>query len=260
MIKKAIVLAGGKGTRLLPLTQAMPKEMIRVGFKPVIEHVVDALRSGGIEQLLVVVGRKKESIIDHLGSGARLKVDIYYRVQDEPKGTAHGVLQGRNFINSDDFVVMYGDNYFKPYTFVQKILEFHLSNKADVTLATYPVYDTTRYGIVKLDKVGKVLRMIEKPSYKEAESYLVEGKYQAIAGLLVCKSEVIEYIEKTKVGKNNEIWLTDTVELMRRDRKNIMGCLLQGRRYDVGTFESLIEADKFEQQDLDYRTVPVVKY
>ena len=77
MIKKAIVLAGGKGTRLLPLTQAMPKEMIRVGFKPVIEHVVDALRSGGIEQLLVVVGRKKESIIDHLGSGARLKVDIY---------------------------------------------------------------------------------------------------------------------------------------------------------------------------------------
>lgn len=246
MIKKAIVLAGGKGTRLMPLTQAMPKEMIRVGLKPVVEHVVDALRSGGIDQILVIVGRKKESIIDHLGSGVRLKVDIYYKIQDEPKGTAHAVFQGRNFINMDDFVVIYGDNYFKPYTFVQKILEFHISNNADVTLATYPVTDPERYGIVKLNKVGMILEMIEKPTYEEAKSYLVEGKYQAIAGLLVFNNEVFKYIEKTKIGKSKEYWLTDTVELMRRDGKKIMGYTLHGKRYDVGTFESLIEADRFE--------------
>ncbi len=249
MIKKAIILAGGKGTRLMPLTQAMPKEMIRVGFKPVIEHVVDALQSGGIDQLLIIVGRKKEAIIDHLGSGSRSKVDIYYKVQDEPKGTAHAVLQGRNFIDLDDFVVMYGDNYFKPYTFVEKILEFHRLNNANVTLATYPVTDPERYGIVKLNKVGKVLEMIEKPSFEEAEAYKVEGKYQAIAGLLVCSNNIFDYIEKTKVGKNEEYWLTDTVELMRKERKNIMGFPLQGKRYDVGTFESLIEADQFETEN-----------
>jgi len=246
MIKKAIVLAGGKGTRLMPLTQAMPKEMIRVGFKPVIEHVVDALRTGGIDQILVIVGRKKESIIDHLGSGGRLNVDICYKVQEEPKGTAHAVSQGRNFIDTDEFVVIYGDNYFKPYTFVQEILEFHMSNRSDVTLATYPVTDPERYGIVKLNKVGKIFEMIEKPSIKEVESYKVEDKYLAIAGLLVFNNEVFEYIEKTKIGKNNEYWLTDTVELMRRDGKKVMGYLLHGKRYDVGTFESLIEADQYE--------------
>jgi dTDP-glucose pyrophosphorylase len=246
MIKKAIILAGGKGTRLMPLTQAMPKEMLRVGLKPVIEHVVSALKSGGLDQILVIVGRKKESIIDHLGSGARLKVDIYYKIQDEPKGTAHAVFQGRNFIDTDDFVVIYGDNYFKPFTFVQKILDFHVSNKAEATLATYPVSDPERYGIVKLNKAGLILEMIEKPTYEEAKSYLVGGKYQAIAGLLVFNNEVFKYIEKTKIGKNKEYWLTDTVELMRRDGKKIMGYTLQGKRYDVGTFESLIEADRFE--------------
>lgn len=252
MIKKAIVLAGGKGTRLMPLTQAMPKEMIRVGLKPVIEHVVDALRTGGIDQILVIVGRKKESIIDHLGSGTRLNVDIYYKVQDEPKGTAHAVLQGKNFIDSDGFVVIYGDNYFKPYTFVQEILEFHILSSADVTLATYPVTDPERYGIVKLNKVGKVIEMIEKPSIEEAESYQAEGKYQAIAGLLVFNNEIFEYIKETKIGKNNEYWLTDTVELMRRDSKKVMGYLLQGKRYDVGTFESLIEADQYELESKRY--------
>lgn len=251
MIKKAVVLAAGKGTRLMPLTRAIPKEMIRVGLKPTIEHVIEVLKAGGLEDILVIVGRKKESIMDHLGSGERLGVSIYYRVQEEPKGTAHAVLQGRGFIGSDDFVVMYGDNYFKPYQTMKEILAFHQSREAGATLVLHPVDDPRRFGIVKIDAEGKVLGMIEKPSLKEAEPYKVEGRYLNIAGLLVFKNVVFDSIERTRLGKNNEFWLTDSVELMRQGGGRVWGYVFKGTRYDIGTFESLIEADRLEQMESD---------
>jgi len=121
----------------------------RVGLKPVIEHVIEVLKAGGIEEILVIVGRKKESIMDHLGSGELLGVNLYYRVQEEPKGTAHAVLQGKGFIGDDDFVVMYGDNYFKPYGAMRDIQAFHESCEADATIVLSPVDDPTRFGIAR---------------------------------------------------------------------------------------------------------------
>jgi len=248
MIRKAIVLAAGKGTRLMPLTQAVPKEMIRVGLKPTIEHVIEVLRAGGIDEILIIVGRKKESIIDHLGSGERWGVSIYYKVQEEPRGTAHAVLQGKGFIGSDEFVVMYGDNYFKPYKAIKDVLSFHQYKKPDATLVLHPVEDPRRFGIVKIDEGGNVLGMIEKPSLEEAEPFKVNGGYLNIAGLLVFKNEIFDYIERTTVGKDNEIWLTDSIELMRREGSRVIGYVFEGSRFDIGTFESLIEADRLEMK------------
>jgi len=247
LIKKAIVLAAGKGTRLMPLTLAMPKEMIRVGAKPVIEHVIDVLKAGGIKDVLVIVGRKKEAIMDYLSSGERMGVNIYYRVQDEQKGTAHALNYGRDFIGSDDFVAMYGDNYLKPYETMRNIVEFHETRKPDATLVLYPVKDPRRFGIVKIDKKGNVLGIIEKPTFREAKPYRVNGVYLNIAGLLVLKSLIFDYIEKTKPGRDGEIWLTDSVELMRKGGHEIHGFVFNGMRYDIGTFESLMEADRMEQ-------------
>ena len=249
MIKKAIVLAAGKGTRLEPLTRAIPKEMIRVGLKPVIEHVIEVLKAGGIREILVVVGRKKESIIDHLGSGELLGVDIYYRVQEEPKGTAHAVLQGKGFVGDDDFVVMYGDNYFKPYGAMKDIQLFHKSREADATLVLYLVDDPTRFGIAKIDENGHVLGMVEKPNLLEAEKYKFGEKFLNIAGLMILNNKIFGYIDKTKPGINDEIWLSDSVELMRLSDDRVMGHVFDGVRYDIGTFESLIEADKLENKE-----------
>ena len=246
MVKKAIVLAAGKGTRLMPLTLAIPKEMIRVGTKPVIEHTVEVLKAGGITEILVIVGRKKEAIMDHLGSGERLGVDIYYRIQEKPKGSADAVYYGKDFVGSDDFVAMYGDNYFKPYNAIQDVIKLHETKKADATLLLHPVADPRRFGIVKLGENSQVVGIIEKPTYEQAKSYKFDGAYLNIAGLLVLKSTVFEYIEKTKRGINNEIWLTDSVELMRQNSCKLFGYPFTGKRYDIGTFDSLIEADKLE--------------
>jgi len=247
VIKKALVLAAGKGTRLMPLTLAVPKEMIRVGIRPVIEHAIEVLKAGGIEDILIIVGRKKEAIMDYLGSGERLGVNIYYRIQDKPKGTAHAVYYGRDFIGSEDFVVMYGDSYFKPYDAMKDVVKFHESRKADATLLLHPVKDPRRFGIVKINEKAEVLYMIEKPSLEEAKSYKVNDFYLNIAGLLILKSVVFDYIKKTKPGTNDEIWLTDSIELLRRDGYRIFGFVFSGRRYDIGTFESLREADMAEQ-------------
>jgi glucose-1-phosphate thymidylyltransferase len=247
LIKKAIVLAAGKGTRLKPLTLAIPKEMIRIGVKPVIEHAIEVLKAGDIKDILIIVGRKKEAIMDYLGSGERLGVNIYYRIQDKPKGTAHAVYQGRDFFGSEDFVVMYGDNYLKPYGIMKDVVEFHKSRKAYGTLVLHPVEDPRRFGVAKIDGEGKVLGMIEKPSLEEARAYRVSDVYLNIAGLLILKSVVFDYIEKTKPGRNDETWLTDSIELMRRDGYEIFGFVFRGARYDIGTFESLTKADMMEQ-------------
>lgn len=249
MIRKAVILAAGKGTRLSPLTLAIPKEMIRVGTKPVIEHAINVLKAGGIEKILVVVGRKKEAILDYLGSGERLGVDISYRIQEELKGTAHAVYQGRDFIGNEDFAVIYGDNYLKPYDVMEEILRFHEEREADATLVLHPVKDPRRFGVVKIDADGKVFGMIEKPTLEEAETFKVGGDYLSIAGLLILKPIIFDFIGRTKLGKDDEIWLTDSVELMRGGGHKVYAFLFKGARYDIGTFESLVEADKLEQSE-----------
>jgi len=246
LIKKAIILAAGKGTRLMPLTLAMPKEMIRVGVKPVIEHAIEVLKAGGIQEILVIVGRKKEAIMDYLGSGERLGVDIYYRIQEEPKGSAHAVYYGKDFVGSEDFVVMYGDSYFKPYNVIKEVIKLHGTKNADATLLLHPVSDPRRFGIVKIGENSEVLGIIEKPTLEKAKQYRVDGSYLNIAGLLVLRSNIFDFIEKTKRGIKNELWLTDSVELMRKNGCRLYGYLFKGRRYDIGTFKSLKEADKME--------------
>jgi dTDP-glucose pyrophosphorylase len=249
LIRKAVVLAAGKGERLMPLTLAMPKEMIRVGVKPVIEHAIEVLKAGGIRDILVVVGRKKEAIMDYLGSGERLGVNIYYRIQEEPKGSADAVYYGRDFVGSEDFVAVYGDNYIKPHNVMRDVVRFHENKKADATLVLHSVKDPQRFGIAKIDEDGRVLGMVEKPSLEEAQSYKTDDAYFNIAGMLVLKSTIFSYIEKTKPGVGNEVWLTDAVELMRREGHRIFGFVFKGMRYDIGTFESLREADKMEQME-----------
>lgn len=249
MIRKAIILAAGKGTRLMPLTLAMPKEMIRVGVKPVIEHVIEVLKAGGITDILVIVGRKKEALMDHLGSGERLGVKIYYRIQETPKGSADAVYYGKDFVGSEDFVVMYGDNYFKPYNAIKDVIKLHETKNADVTLMLHPVTDPRRFGIVKLGEVNKVLGIIEKPNLANAKPYKTNSDYLTSAGLLVMKQTIFDFIPKTKKGVNNELWLTDAIELMRVNGNKLYGYVFNGKRYDIGTFASLKEADKLEQME-----------
>jgi dTDP-glucose pyrophosphorylase len=132
---------------------------------------------------------------------------------------------------------------------MKDILASHSSRDADVTVVLHPVEDPRRFGIVKIDGEGNVLGMIEKPTLEEAEPYRVDGQYFNIAGLLVFSNSVFDFIKKTEVGKNEEYWLTDSVELMRSRGSKVVGYIFEGKRYDIGTPESLLEADRLEQME-----------
>lgn len=243
---KGVIPAAGKGERLEPLTLAMPKELIRVGSKPVIEHVIDNLKACDVKDIMVITGWKKGAVLDYLGSGQRIGVNVYYRVQEEQKGIAHAVGFSRDWVGDEDFVLIYGDNYFKPAENITKAAKFHKEKGAYATLVLHPVDDPTRFGIVKIDSDGRVLGMIEKPSLEEAESYKTNGVYYNIAGLIILNPKIFEYIEKTPPGRNNEIQMTDAIELMRKDGHPVYGFVFEGLRFDIGTFESLRLADEQE--------------
>lgn len=248
-MKKAIIPAAGQGTRLKPITDAIPKEMIRVGKKPAIMHVLSVLKAGGVEDALIIVGRKKHAIIDYLGSGERFGMNIYYRMQEEPKGTAHAVELGRDFIEEgEDFCVMYADNYFTPYKTMKEIVDFHEAKDGAGTLVLNPVDDPRRFGVVDIDDEKKIHGMIEKPTWEEAEPYKVDDHWLNIAGLMIVNSKLFDYIEKTPEGKKGERWLTDSIELMREDGNEFYGYEFTGKRFDIGTFESLREADRLEME------------
>ncbi|WGI17669.1 nucleotidyltransferase family protein [Methanonatronarchaeum sp. AMET-Sl] len=247
MVDKAVVLAAGRGTRLRPITNAIPKEMIRVGRKPTIEHVLRVLKEGGIDEVLIVVGRKKNAIIDYVGSGDILDMNVYYRVQEEPRGTADAAYLAKDFIE-DDFALVYGDNYITPYNSMQEIVDYHHDNDSSGTLVLHPVDDPTRFGIVDLNQDNKVLGMVEKPSMEEAMPYKRDGHWLNIAGLMILDQEIFRYIEEIEPGKDNELWLTDAIEQMRKDNNTVKGYEFNGTRFDIGTFKSLRQADKKEQE------------
>ncbi len=247
MVKKAIVLAAGEGTRLKPITNAIPKEIIRVGKNPAIEHVLKVLKAGGIKDVLIIVGRKKHALIDYLGSGERLGLKIYYRLQEEPKGTAHAVSLGEDFIGEDeDFVIMYGDNYITPYSAMEDIVDFHVEKDGGGTLVLHPVDDPTRFGVVDIDGDKEIHGMIEKPTMEEAQPFKVNDHWLNIAGLMILNSKIFSFIDRTEPGKKGEIWLTDSIEMMRQAGNRIFGYQFDGRRFDIGTFDSLKEADELE--------------
>ncbi|MGB3943180.1 MAG: sugar phosphate nucleotidyltransferase, partial [Methanothrix sp.] len=167
---KGLIPAAGGGTRLGPFTNAIPKELLPVGNKAVIEHVVEAMRLAGITDILVVVSPHKHGLSDYLGSGRRFGVNLTYVVQDERKGLADAVLSGEHAIDGS-FAVVLGDNFFRPKEFLRELISYHISEGAFATLGVAEVEDVTRHGII-LPEGNRIADIIEKPSLEEAHSSL----------------------------------------------------------------------------------------
>lgn len=226
----------------MPLNLGTPKEMITIGAKPIIEHVIDFLKTGGIENVLVIVNRKKTAILDYLGSGEDKGVHIFYEIQDKPSGTAHAAYLGKNFVNKESFVVVHGDNYFRSNSLIKRTIRFHNEKEADATLVLRKVKDTRGRGIVKLGAENQILGIVEKPTPEEARPWKIGDHYLGICGLLILEPLVFDFIEQTSLGRNGETWLTDSIELMRKKDRKVYGVLSMEMIRDIGTPESLREA------------------
>lgn len=254
-ITKAVIPAAGFGTRFLPQTKAMPKEMLPIVDKPVIQYVVEELVASGITDIIIVTGWHKRSIEDHFDypneliktledqhkealveevkRTAQLANFIYVR-QKGPYGNGTPVLCAENVVGDEPFVVIWGDEfiYSTPPRAKQCIEVFERYNDPVISAVRVPKKDVSRYGIVDAvnveNNVWQIKKLIEKPKNEEAPSNL------AAHGCYVLTPDIFDYLRKLKPGKSNEIWLTDAIkELMKK--RPVYACEIQnGKYYDTG--------------------------
>lgn len=239
---KGVIPAAGRGTRLEPITLAIPKELLIVGDKAIIEYVVESMKAVGIIDISIIVGWRKHAILDYLGSGERLGVKLTYVVQDNRTGLAKAVLATEHLIGNEPFLVILGDNFFYPQTFLKEILEFHTANKADATIGVAEIEDTTRHGIIKPGPDNRILDMVEKPQPHDAPSNL------GILGVYILSPSIFDAIKKIKPGVNNEYQLTDAIKMLIDTGYHVYYTKIKGKHIDIGTMTDLKKANLFLSQ------------
>jgi mannose-1-phosphate guanylyltransferase len=178
---KAIILAGGEGTRLRPLTDDMPKPLLPIKGKPIIEHAINNFRKHGIKDIILSIGYRADKIKEYFGDGSNFGVKISYCIENEPLGTG-GAIKFASKNISETFIAINGDNL-ADFNWTE-MLKFHRENKAQITLALFPVEDVTQFGIARLNG-DKLVEFIEKPSVEKAPSNLNNaGAYIFEPGIL----------------------------------------------------------------------------
>ena len=235
-IKKGIVLAGGAGTRLYPLTLVASKQLQPVYDKPMIYYPVSTLMRAGVNEILIIsTPQDTPRFEDLLGDGSRFGVKFTYAVQPEPKGIAQAFLVGESFIGKDSVSLILGDNIFYGKMELPRIFA---DFKAGAKIFGYPVTDPERYGVVEFDQTGKAIDIEEKPA-KPKSNY-------AVPGLYLYDNNVIEITRQMKPSARGELEITDVnVEYLRRGELRVEKLERGIAWLDTGTHMSLLEASHF---------------
>ncbi len=228
---KGIILAGGTGSRLYPLTKVTNKHLLPVGRKPMIYHPIEKLTQAGITEILIVTGLEHMGdIVGLLGSGKEFGCRFTYKVQDEAGGIAQALALGENFAGQDKLVVILGDNVFQDD--LKPIVERFKRQKSGARILVKEVHDPKRFGVVAF-KNGKVTSIEEKPK-KPKSNY-------AVTGIYFYDQEVFSYIRKLKPSHRGELEISDVNSAYLKG-KQLEYDVLSGWWSDAGTFESLEKA------------------
>lgn len=246
-IKKAVIPAAGLGTRFLPLTRSLPKEMLPVVHKPVIQYVIEEALNSGIKEILVITGRGKRAIEDYFDKSdikannnnkylndideILNNINIFYVRQKELKDLGSAVMHAEAFVDDDPFALMLGDTITSPPCTRELIDVFNKYKTSVIAVEEVPLDRVHFYGIIsgqEIDsKIYSINDLVEKPTIEEAPSNL------AILGEYILTPEIFNCIRETKPGKSNEIQLTDALKILNKKTK-IHAYLYQGKRYDIG--------------------------
>lgn len=260
-IKKAVIPAAGLGTRFLPITKAMPKEMLPIIDKPTIQFVVEEAVNAGIDDIIIITGRGKRSVEDHFdrnielehilkekGNGESLKriekinnmADIHYIRQKEPLGLGHAIYCARKHVGNEPFVVLLGDTILNSEHCLNPALKlFERFNSSIIGVEEIPVSKVHKYGVVSgtsvEEKILLLNKLVEKPSAEEAPFVDINGikKYFAIFGRYLLTPEIFNCLKSVKPGYGGEIQLTDAIAML-LEREKIYSYTITQKRYDIG--------------------------
>ena len=234
---KGVILAGGKGTRLYPLTKVTNKHLLPVGKEPMIFHPIKQLVSTGLKQILVVTSTEHMGdIVKVLGSGKDFGCEFTFQVQEEPKGIAHALSLAENFADSDKIIVFLGDNIFE-YCIKPYVKNFE-NQKEGARVLLKKVSDPDRYGIAAMDE-RQIIEIEEKPCSPKTD--------YAVVGVYMYDPEVFDIIKNIKPSDRGEYEIT-SVNNEYIKRRKLEYDIIKGRWMDTGTFESYLEASKILYQ------------
>ncbi len=233
MLMKGIILHGGHGTRLRPLTHTGPKQLLPIANKPMSEYCVEAIRDCGINEIAIIIGGiGSNKVKEYYGDGSKFNVDISYIEQDEPKGIAHAINLCKNFVGNDKFLVFLGDNIIqKPITEIAK--KFESSNDNALVLLC-EVSNPTRFGIADI-KENKIIKIIEKP--KNPPTNL------AVTGIYFLTTKIFEIFARLKPSWRNELEITDALQMLLEEGNKVNFEMITDYWKDTGTPEDIIHAN-----------------
>jgi glucose-1-phosphate thymidylyltransferase len=237
---KGIILAGGSGTRLFPMTRSISKQLIPVYDKPTIYYPLSVLMLAGIREILIISTERDTAVIkDLFGNGHQLGLDIHYKVQKVPNGIAEAFILGEDFLNKQPCCLILGDNIFYGND-LQGILDICVNHKEGATVLAYHVLDPQNFGVVEWDKQGKVISLEEKP-VKPKSNF-------AIPGLYFYDGNVSAMAKALKPSPRGELEITDLNKAYLAENKLFVKMLGRGIAWlDTGTPESLIQSSMFIQ-------------
>ena len=238
MIDRGIILAGGDGTRLSPLTKVTNKQLLPLYDKPIIYYPLSILMLAGIKKILIITKPDETSIYKKLlGDGRRFGINLTYKEQNKPEGLPQAFLIGKNFIKKNGVALILGDNFFYGQGLALRLRQSLKKNRGS-TIFLYPVKNPTQYGVVELDKTNKIKKISEKP--KKTKSNL------AITGLYLFNSKVVKLSEKLRPSKRNELEITDLIKSYKRKNSLIVEQIGRGGSWlDTGTAKDLFDASLF---------------
>ena len=222
---KGVLLTAGEGTRMRPLTLTRPKTMLQVGGKPILQYNLEALKNAGIEEIIMVVGYKKEAIEDYFQDGSLFGVTITYITQEKRLGTAHAINSVREMIE-DEFIVLNGDIIVDPELITDLIAKYESDNPSSILMLT-EVEDPSSFGVVEIED-GIIKNIVEKPAPGEAPSNLIN------AGIYLFDKTIFDAIDKTEKSKRGEYEITDSLKIQMNENKIVQGLKSNHKWIDVG--------------------------
>jgi len=236
---KGLVLSGGTGTRLRPLTYTSAKQLIPIANKPILFYVLEDIKSAGIDEVGIIVGQTKDEVINAVGDGSKFGLKITYIPQEAPLGLAHAVKIAEDYLGDTPFVMYLGDNLLKN-GIKQHVIDF-INGKYDALISLCKVEHPEQFGVAEMEG-NRVVRLVEKPKNPKSDLALV--------GIYFFTKSIFEAIKKIKPSKRNELEITDAIQELINMNYNVEARLVDGWWKDTGKPEDVLEANQLILSDL----------